>query len=334
MQNNKIKYLIAGPCSAETEKQVLNTAKELKAIKELSFFRAGVWKPRTNPNSFEGVGDIGLKWLKEVKEQHQLKVITEVATPKQVELCLEHNIDALWIGTRTTVNPFYVQEIANAVKGTNVPIFVKNPITPDLKLWLGAIERFKNAGINNVIAVHRGFFSHQKSIYRNEPIWEIPLTLKKEHPEIDLICDPSHIAGNKELIVEVAKNAIYYGMEGLMIESHLSPQKALSDREQQITPAELQVLLSSLSFIKSKENINSLELKNELNKLESETLILLTKRYQLLKKLTATNSEKTNTLYKFEEWKKLLKDLKNDSKELNLNHSFINKVIEIIFNDL
>ena len=281
----KIKYLIAGPCSAETEKQVLDTAKELKAIDELSFFRAGIWKPRTNPNSFEGVGEVGLKWLQKVKEQHQLKVITEVATPKQVELCLHHNIDALWIGTRTTVNPFYVQEIANVVKGTDFPIFVKNPITPDLNLWIGAIERFKKAGINNVVAVHRGFYSHKESIYRNEPIWEIPIRLKKEHPEIDLICDPSHIAGNKELIVEVAKNAVSYGMQGLMIESHLTPSKALSDKEQQITPQELNLLIKSLKFIDSKENFNNTELQNELAKLEEGALLLLTKRYQLIKKL-------------------------------------------------
>ena len=330
MNKSKIKHLIAGPCSAETEKQVLNTAKAVSGIKEVSLFRAGIWKPRTSPNSFNGVGDIGLKWLTRIKDEYGFKVITEVATPLQAEKCLEHNIDAVWIGTRTTINPFYVQEIASSLQGTNIPVYIKNPIIPDLSLWGGAIERFKNAGIKDIVAIHRGFYTYGESRYRNEPIWDIPSKLKEEYPEIDLICDPSHIAGDKNLVGEVFKMATLHDMQGFMIETHLNPTTALSDKDQQITPYELTELLSSLKTLNYNEFTNTLKIRDEFNKLETDILNMLTKRFQLVKELMEINGEKSITLYKLEEWKEWLKELKNDSKELNLNQSFINQIVNII----
>ena len=236
---NSLKQLIAGPCSAETREQVLETAKEIADIKNLTYFRAGIWKPRTAPGSFEGIGEEGLKWMNEAKQQFGVKLITEVATPEHVDTCLAHNLDAIWIGARTTVNPFYVQQIADSLKGIDIPVFIKNPISPDVGLWMGAIERFKLAGIKNISVIHRGFYSYTKGIFRNPPMWEIPIKLKTEFPDLQIICDPSHITGDSELIEEVSKFAVQLGMDGLMIETHPNPPKAWSDAKQQVTPDHL-----------------------------------------------------------------------------------------------
>ena len=237
-------YIIAGPCSAESEIQVLKIAHEIKEITDV--FRAGIWKPRTSPDSFEGVGEIGLKWLKKVQSETGLKVTTEVANAKHVELCLLNGINMFWIGARTTVNPFYVQEIAEALKGVDAQVFVKNPIHPEIGLWLGAFESLNNVWVNKLSAIHRGFYNNQKSAFRNDPKWEMPIKLRKEARDLPIICDPSHIAGKSSLVEDVSQTAMDINLDGLMIETHHNPLNALSDSKQQVTPHELAQLLKNL----------------------------------------------------------------------------------------
>ena len=241
---HKKPYLIAGPCSAESETQLLTIAKAVEGTADV--FRAGVWKPRTKPNSFEGIGKEALSWLKTVQQETGMKVCTEVATAKHVELCLESGVDMLWIGARTTVNPFYVQEIAEALRGVDIPIFVKNPIHPELGLWLGAFERLNKVGVKQLAAIHRGFYSYEKSVFRNDPKWELPIKLRKEVRNLPIICDPSHIAGKATLIEDIAQTAMDINLDGLMIESHNNPAIALSDAEQQITPEKLKNIMQNL----------------------------------------------------------------------------------------
>ena len=232
--------VIAGPCSAETEKQTLETAHQLKKHENL-IFRAGIWKPRTRPNSFEGIGSKGLQWLQKVKEETGLKSTVEVAKAKHVELSLKHEVDILWIGARTTGNPFTMQEIADSLKGIDIPVMVKNPINPEVNLWIGAIERLLDSGIFDLAAIHRGFFTYKNSKYRNIPQWQLALDLKRKFPEIPMICDPSHITGNSKYILEIAQKAMDMSYDGLMIETHIDPKNALSDKKQQITPAALKI---------------------------------------------------------------------------------------------
>ncbi|MDA3907098.1 MAG: bifunctional 3-deoxy-7-phosphoheptulonate synthase/chorismate mutase type II [Bacteroidales bacterium] len=240
-------FLISGPCSAETEAQVLETAHAL-ASQNISVFRAGIWKPRTRPNTFEGVGSDGLKWLSRVKEETGLKVATEVANAKHVYEALKHNIDVLWIGARTTVNPFAVQEIADALKGVDIPVFVKNPINPDLELWIGALERFNKSGITKLAAIHRGFSSYGDSAFRNAPNWQIPIELKRRFPELLIINDPSHIGGKRSLIKELSQKAMDLDFDGLMIEVHPNPDDAWSDSSQQINPGQFEELIRGLKI--------------------------------------------------------------------------------------
>ena len=235
--------LIAGPCGAESLEQLIATAKGLKELNKVSLFRAGVWKPRTRPNAFEGKGEEALKWLNEIKKEFGFKITVEVANAQHTELALKYGIDVLWIGARTTVNPFSVQEIADVLKGTDIPVMVKNPIHADLQLWIGALERINNSGINKLAAIHRGFHVYGKTKYRNKPMWQLPIELRTLFPELPIICDPSHISGNKELIPSVAQKALDLGMNGLMIESHFNPSIALSDAEQQLTPIQLGELI-------------------------------------------------------------------------------------------
>ena len=224
-------YIISGPCSAETEEQLLNTAKQLVKYNSIDCIRAGIWKPRTRPNSFEGVGEIGLQWLKTAGQETSLPVATEVANTKHVELALKSGIDILWIGARTVANPFSVQEIASALKGVDIPVMIKNPVNPDLQLWIGAIERTSQAGIKDIKVIHRGFSSFEKSAYRNTPKWEIPIELMRIFPDIPIICDPSHIGGNRNMIKAISQKALDLEMDGLMIESHIKPGDAWSDSE-------------------------------------------------------------------------------------------------------
>ena len=238
--------IICGPCSAESEEQVLSTAKLLSKTEKVHLFRAGVWKPRTRPNNFEGHGETALKWLSKAKRITGLPVTTEVANARHVELCLKYGVDLLWIGARTTVSPFAIQEIADALRGTDIPVLLKNPINPDLQLWLGALERLNQAGIKQLGVIHRGFCTGQKSVFRNLPLWEIVTELKKECPDIEIICDPSHIAGARDLIPFISQKALDMGIQGLMIESHIDPAVALSDAKQQLKPYEVDNLLSEL----------------------------------------------------------------------------------------
>ena len=329
----KLKHFIAGPCSAETREQTLETARELSKIEGISMFRAGIWKPRTSPGSFEGVGKKGLSWLQEVKENYGFKTTTEVATSKHVEQCLNHSIDALWIGARTTVNPFYVQEIADSLKGVDIPVFVKNPISPDVGLWIGAIARLKKSGINNISVIHRGFYSYSKGIYRNSPMWEIPVKLKTEFPELDVICDPSHIAGDSRLILEVSKLALHYGMNGLMIETHPNPKDAWSDSSQQVTPNELQSIIRELTnsrLVEKYENEELDFLRQEINSSDDILLGEIAKRLEIVKKIANLKKNNSAKVFQLERWKIVLDEAKNRAKELNLNPDFIEDLMNII----
>ena len=240
---SKRPIVIAGPCSAETEEQVMDTAKQL-AKNGIKIYRAGIWKPRTKPGGFEGVGEIGLPWLQKVKEETGMYVSTEVATAKHVEAALKAGIDILWVGARTSANPFAVQEIADSLKGVDIPVLIKNPVNPDLDLWIGAIERIYNAGIRKLGAIHRGFSSYDKKIYRNLPQWHIPIELHRRLPNMPIICDPSHIGGRRELIASISQQAMDLSFDGLIIESHICPDKAWSDASQQITPDILQFIIN------------------------------------------------------------------------------------------
>jgi chorismate mutase len=287
--NKLIKPLIiAGPCSAESQEQVLTTAKNLST--DISIFRAGVWKPRTRPNTFEGIGEPALEWLKEVQNQTHLKVATEVATPEHVEKCLKANIDVLWIGARTTVNPFYVQEIAEALKGVDATVMVKNPLHPELSLWMGAIERLMMIGIKDIAAIHRGFFTLEQSVFRNEPKWELAIKLKRMHPELPIICDPSHISGSPNMIKEVSQTAMDLNMDGLMIETHYNPKVALSDAQQQITPSHLNQLIQSLvlrtemthnQFFNSHLNV----IRQKIDSIDNELINTIAKRTDLVNEI-------------------------------------------------
>ncbi|MEL6650919.1 MAG: 3-deoxy-7-phosphoheptulonate synthase, partial [Bacteroidota bacterium] len=237
--------VISGPCSAETPEQMMQSALGV-AEHDVHILRAGIWKPRTRPNSFEGVGSVGLKWLKDAGKETGLPVCAEVANVKHVYEALRAGVDIMWIGARTTVNPFAVQEIADALDGVDVPVMVKNPINPDLELWIGAMERLQKAGLNKIAAIHRGFSTYGKTKYRNQPQWEIPIELRRRHPELAIICDPSHISGKRELLFDVSQKALDLNFDGLMLESHITPDKALSDAKQQVTPARLGEILQNL----------------------------------------------------------------------------------------
>ena len=240
--------IIAGPCSAESKEQVLKTAKEIAKINKVHIFRSGIWKPRTRPGNFEGVGEEGLKWLQEVKKETKLLTTTEIAKPEHIDIALKYNIDILWIGARTVSNPFSIQEIAQHLKNIDIPIFIKNPINPDLSLWQGAIERIAQYGNNKVAAIHRGFFPFEDTKYRNIPKWELAIKLKQKFHTLPIICDPSHISGNRNYISEISQKALDLDFNGLMIETHINPDKALSDAKQQITPTELATILKKLIY--------------------------------------------------------------------------------------
>ncbi len=278
------KTIIAGPCSAETEEQVMQTAKELKAI-GITMMRAGIWKPRTRPGGFEGVGEAALKWLKSVKEEVGVQVLTEVCTAKHVDLALEYGIDLLWIGARTTANPFAVQGIADALQGVDIPILVKNPPNPDLELWIGALERLNKSGITKLSAVHRGFSSFNHTLYRNLPKWTIPLELKKRYPHLPLLCDPSHISGKRDMIQLISQQAIDLSFDGLMIESHCDPEKALTDKEQQLNPAQLKEVLQALSLRDSNREVLH-QIYKRVDELDEQVIKLLEERGLLLKHMS------------------------------------------------
>ena len=327
--------IIAGPCSAESYEQVLNTAKELSRIKQVKVFRAGIWKPRTSPNNFEGVGIIGLQWLKEVKQQTGLLTTTEVANAQHVEIALKSRaVDILWLGARTVTNPFSVQEIADALRGVDIPVMVKNPLHPDLKLWIGAIERIYKAGINKIAAIHRGFFPFNSSKLRNIPKWEIPINLKTLYPQLPIINDPSHIAGDVYFIHEIAQKALDLNFNGLMIEVHINPQQALSDAKQQLTPQQFQQLLSQLRFRShdfGPEFIDQLEAyRQQIDSIDFQILELLAQRFEIVKKIGEYKNQHNIPIFQLNRWKKIIKSRKKFAKKLGLSHNFIENFINFI----
>jgi chorismate mutase len=324
---------MAGPCSAETEEQVLNTANQLKNA-GVSVFRAGVWKPRTRANQFEGVGNIGLEWLTTVKKETAMLVSTEVAQVKHVYEALKANIDILWIGARTTANPFAVQEIAEALKGVNIPVFVKNPVNPDVELWIGAIERLNKMGIDKIGAVHRGFSSFEASLFRNIPKWQIPIELKRRLPDLPIISDPSHIGGRRNLIHTLSQKALDLDFDGLMIEVHENPDGALSDAKQQITPEVFNDMKNQLIFREDRpDNISLDELEDlrfKIDYYDKEIIDLLAKRMQEAEAIGRYKLENKMTVLQSKRWDQLLEKNIKKGQEKNLSEDFIFSVFKAI----
>ncbi|MDQ3191319.1 MAG: bifunctional 3-deoxy-7-phosphoheptulonate synthase/chorismate mutase type II [Bacteroidota bacterium] len=338
LPGNEKPLVISGPCSAETEEQVLATANAIAALGGVSIFRAGIWKPRTRPNAFEGVGSKGLLWLKKVKEETGLLTATEVANAYHVEECLKNGIDILWIGARTTVNPFSVQEIADALKGVDIPVFVKNPIHPDLQLWIGALERINRAGITKLAAIHRGFHSYEEKSYRNVPNWELAIELKMLCPDLPLICDPSHICGRTSLLSAVAQKAMDLDMDGLMIETHCSPETALSDKDQQITPSALLKLISELVIrdVSSKNLSFSnklVELRCNIDNADKQILLAMSQRMSIVKEIGEYKKENSVTILQIKRWKQILKNQLTTADKTGLSKEFIKDLYLLVHNE-
>ena len=324
--------IIAGPCSVESEDQIIATAQALAQISEVKMLRGGIWKPRTRPDAFEGRGEQGLAWLRQAKQATGLPILTEVATPEHVELALKYDVDALWIGARTVVNPFSVQQLADALRGTDIPVFIKNPVSPDLNLWVGAFERFQKAGLTQLVAVHRGFAYYKESPYRNYPMWEIPIELT-QRLNVPLVTDVSHICGNRDLLQATAQKALDLATDGLMIECHINPDAALTDAKQQITPDELKALLSSLVF-RSKQSGNVERdlagLRGEIDDIDSELLQLLARRMEVSAQIGEYKRQNNVTVVQMDRWKKMLADHVATGADMGLSPILINKVFEAI----
>jgi chorismate mutase len=334
VHNNKRPTLIAGPCSAESFEQLDSTIDGIVDL-GINVIRAGVWKPRTRPNSFEGNGEQALQWLNELKKKYPIKVATEVASTQHVELALKYSIDILWIGARTTVNPFGVQEIANAIKGVNIPVYVKNPVNPDLSLWIGAVERISGAGITDIKAIHRGFSSFQKTRFRNAPMWQIPIDFKRRCPEIPLICDPSHISGNREMLFEISQKSLDLNYDGLMIETHYSPDEALSDAEQQITPKSLGELLNRLSVRKdTSDNIvfkaHLEDLRDKVDHLDREIIEAIAARMKVVEEIGEYKKENDVTILQLERYKEILKTRPEWGQILELDPKFVMEFYKLV----
>jgi chorismate mutase len=329
--------IIAGPCSVETPEQVAQTAIQLKQ-NGAQMLRGGIWKPRTRPGTFQGIGRDGLLWLKDAGEHAGLYTCVEVASPKHVDDALASGIDVLWIGARTTVNPFLVQEIADSLAGINVPVLIKNPINPELELWLGAIERISRAGIKRIAAVHRGFSTFEKTIYRNPPNWEIPIELRRRLPELPLLCDPSHICGKREMIASVCQTALDLSYDGLMIESHVNPSQALSDQEQQLTPAEVGKLLSGLvlrNITVDDVVFNSLleKLRHKIDKIDAEILNLMAQRMNVAREIGQYKKEHNMTILQVKRWEEILRTRTKLGVEQELTPEFVAKMYELIHSE-
>ncbi len=330
--------LIAGPCSAETEDQLMATAHLLAKTGKVSVLRAGIWKPRTRPGEFEGIGSIGLTWLKRAKEETGLPTAVEVANAKHVEEALAAGVDILWVGARSTVNPFTVQEIADALKGVDIPVMVKNPVNPDLQLWVGALERFNNAGITKLAAIHRGFSSFEKTAFRNEPMWELAIQLKTLCPELPIINDPSHICGNRELIQYVAQKALDLDMQGLMIESHLDPSVAWTDAKQQLTPAALSELMELLTLrkpeSKDKEFTDKLaDLRTSIDKIDDQIIQKIAERMQVVQKIGEFKRDNGVTILQVNRWDQIMNKRSAFAKALKLDLNFTGKLLELIHSE-
>lgn len=323
--------IIAGPCSAESREQVLTTAGQL-AESGVRIFRAGIWKARTKPGGFEGVGMVGLSWLKEVKERTGMLTATEVAMPFHVREAVKAGIDILWIGARTVTNPFAMQDLADALAGSDLCVLVKNPINPDLDLWIGAIERLYSAGIRKIGAIHRGFSLYGKKIYRNEPIWQIPIELKRRYPELTLFCDPSHIAGKRELVASIAQQALDLKFDGLMIESHCDPDSALSDANQQITPNTLKNLLDRLIIRDDSEKFSEhvFYYRKQIDEIDQSLLILLANRMNVSKSIGKCKKEKNMSVLQSARYNEILELRGKMGEKLGLCKEFVEKIIRLL----
>ncbi|CAM3515530.1 putative chorismate mutase [Flavobacterium saliperosum S13] len=326
--------VIAGPCSAETEEQVLKIAHELQGS-DVSVFRAGIWKPRTRPGGFEGVGEIGLKWLQKAKAETGLLMAVEVANAAHVKLALEHDIDVLWIGARTTVNPFAVQEIADALQNTDKIVLLKNPVNPDLSLWLGGLERLYNAGIKKLGVIHRGFSTYEKSKYRNNPEWQIAIDLQNRFPDLPLICDPSHITGKRDMILEVSQQALDLNYDGLIVETHIDPDNAWSDAAQQVTPDALKRIFVDLRVRKATDeaddfNIRMTKLRAQIDDADVKLLEILGKRMKIAEKIGALKKEKNVSILQSSRWHEILGKMVLEGEEKGLSEEFILKLFKAI----
>jgi chorismate mutase len=332
---NKKPLIISGPCSAETEEQLVETAVRLKATGKVDMLRAGIWKPRTRPGMFEGVGVKGLPWLAKAKEITGLPTTVEVATAKQVEDALSFDVDVLWVGARTTVNPFSVQEVADALKGVDIPVLIKNPINPDLELWLGAIERIQKAGIKNVGMIHRGFSSYGNTEYRNAPMWHLAIEMKRRNPDMLMICDPSHICGRRDILQAVSQQAINLDYDGLMIESHITPDDAWSDAKQQITPEVLATMLDSIEWrsetIQSAELYTTMEkLRQQINQLDDEAIQIISQRMKIADQIGQYKKENNITILQTNRWNEILERAYKKGEQLKLSKEFITKYFDAI----
>ena len=326
--------VIAGPCSAETEEQVLKIAHQLKDT-DATVLRAGIWKPRTRPGNFEGVGALGLKWLQKAKEETGMLTTTEVANPNHVELALKHDVDILWIGARTTVSPFIIQEIADALKGTDKPVLIKNPVNPDLALWLGAVERMYTADIKNLGVIHRGFSSYEKSKYRNNPEWQIAIELQNKFPDLPLILDPSHIAGRRDIIFDLCQTALDLNFDGLMVETHYDPDNAWSDAKQQITPATLVQIMKDLKI--RKEISESEDFQNKLSNLrtkidiaDNQLIELLAKRMKISEEIGHVKKSQNVAILQTKRWNEILGKMVLEGEQVGLSEEFVLKLFKAV----
>jgi chorismate mutase len=330
--------IISGPCSAETEEQMVATAKQIAATGKVHALRAGIWKPRTRPGQYEGAGEEGLKWLISAKQETGLPVTTEVANAAHVEACLKAGVDILWVGARTTVNPFSVQEVADALKGVDIPVMVKNPINPDVELWLGAFERLNKAGITKMAAIHRGFSSFEKGPFRNAPMWDLAIELKTRIPELDMICDPSHIAGNRDLISFVSQKALDLDMAGLMIESHINPDAAWSDAKQQVTPAALNKIISEL-VVRTQSTDNKVFkdtlsiLREQIDQLDDEIMQKLSARMKISEKIGQYKKENNVTILQVNRWEEIIQTRIALCRAMGLNDEFTTDLLKLIHHE-
>lgn len=332
---DKRPLIISGPCSAETEEQVLETARRLAATGLVDMFRAGIWKPRTKPGMFEGVGVKGLPWLQQVSADTGLPVTVEVATAKQVEEALRHEMNVLWIGARTTVNPFSVQEVADALRGTNIPVLIKNPINPDIELWSGAVERVARAGIKRIGLVHRGFSSYGNTEYRNAPMWHLAIEMKLKHPAMPFINDPSHICGRRDILLDTMQKAIDLDYDGLMIESHIDPDNAWSDAKQQVTPETLAQMLRGITW--RKEDVNSEEyhaalekLRQQINQLDDELMQILGRRMKVAEQIGDYKRQNNITILQTSRWNEIIERAFAKGEQLGLSREFITRYFDAV----
>lgn len=328
--DSKRPVVIAGPCSAETEEQVMETAKDL-AKNGVRIFRAGIWKPRTKPGGFEGVGSVGLTWLQEVKKETGMLVATEVANKQHVEEALNAGVDVLWIGARTSANPFAMQEIADSLVGADVPVLVKNPVNPDLELWIGAMQRIYNAGIRQIGAIHRGFSAYGKHLYRNMPQWHIPIELRRRMPELTLICDPSHIGGKRELVAPLSQQAMDMGFDGLIVESHCDPDSAWSDKSQQVTPEVLNFILNMLVVRDTTQTTESLTLlRQQIDQIDNDLLESLSKRMRISREIGQYKKEHSMPVVQTGRYDDILNSRAAAAEELGMNGDFMKTVYQAI----